>query len=284
MQPPTHLAISLDRPAGGNFSHFAHFVSDFLIPFFSLLRRTQREEYLVKGTPLSIELEDKFHFRIGPLFSVVREIFPNIQVDYVNKFTQPPLRLRRRPWENSPEDIENFVDYLKNVLPLTPQKCGVVIVKRVLNREKYPVRGQFLTSGADRRLIETGFEKLVQRVMERRPDTVIVALETLTFAEQFSLFMQADTLIAQHGAAFVHGHWMPKGGHLIELHCANRRLSPTMVPTIARLRTHKASVVYYPCALREGCLRMRIGDATKVSRLLKMDSVSIQLPDAGKII
>jgi hypothetical protein len=61
---------------------------------------------------------------------------------------------------------------------------------------------------------------------------------------------------------------MQKGGHLIELQRFHPRISPAFVPTIAKIRNHRWSVICYPCKSVKGCMTMTIGDATRVSRLL----------------
>ena len=263
------VAVDFPRPAGGFFSHFAHFVCDFVLPFFSLFVDDRLIGQTGRNPGLVLELKDAVTTRFGPLLPLVGEIFPEIKLDYVSRFTIAPIRPRRLAWENSPQHVEHFLEYLRRVLPLKPANFGVVIVRRGSDRAKYPGGNFFLKSGADRRCVGVGFEKLVQRVLERRPDTICAELEQLSFAEQVSLFLNADTLIGQHGAAFVHAHWMPKFGHLIELQCRGYHLSPNMVPRIARLRGHRVSVVDYPCKMDAGCVAMSIGDATKVARLVR---------------
>jgi hypothetical protein len=153
-------------------------------------------------------------------------------------------------------------------LLIKPSNYGVIVVQRGINREKYPGGSAFLRSGSDRRTIGSGFDELVDRIKEKRPDTLSVVLEQLSFAEQVSLFLNADTLIAQHGAAFVHAHWMPPESHLIELQCYNSHRCRNFVPSMANIRNHQASLVNYPCAKSNGRVVMNILDAGKVVRLV----------------
>jgi capsular polysaccharide biosynthesis protein len=145
----------------------------------------------------------------------------------------------------------------------------VIVVERGFNRKRYAGDTHLHRSGADRRRIGEGFQDLVAAIQEKRPDVLPVVLEDLSFTEQVSLFLNADTLIGQHGAAFVHAHWMPKGSHLVELQCCRPRLCPAFVPTIARLRGHRLSVVSYPCRGARRDLTMIVDDASKVSRLVE---------------
>jgi hypothetical protein len=200
----------------------------------------------------------------------VSEVFPGLRLQYTSRFSSPPLRLQREAWHNPPDDIGHFTGHLKRVLPLKTSDYRVIIVQRGLDREKYPGPEFASRSGADRRNIGEDFDHLVERVRGKRPDAVSVTLESLPFPEQVSLFLNAKILIAQHGAAFAHAHWMPPGGHLIELQCQDWPLSPDYVPAIAKLRDHKTSTVLFSCESVEGRLIMRIDDATKVASLLDL--------------
>lgn len=253
---------------GGNFSHFAHLICDFILPFHSYLRATGLFELLLEGRRIVLELRDTVPMKFGPLLPIVREVFPGLEVEYSARFSAPPVFLRRRAWHNKPEDLEYFVQHLRQVLPIKESHHGVILVQRGESRKSYPGGNFFLRSGADRRTIGSGFEKLVERVKEIRPDAIPVVLEEMSFAEQVSLFLGADMLIAQHGAAFAHAHWMPMGGHLIELQGRGARLCANFMPTVAQLRNHRASVVYYPVKRTDGTWILSIGDATKVTRLL----------------
>jgi hypothetical protein len=237
------------------------------LPFYSLLRKQNLLHSLVDGQPITLEIKDGPLTRFGPMLPLVRILFPALHIKYVSQFTQSPIYLDRRRWQNDPADIEHFVGYLKQVLPIKPANHGVILVRRGINRG-YPGGLYALRSGADRRTIGVGFEKIIEQVTDKRPDTICVVLEDLAFAEQVSLFLNADTLIAQHGAAFVHAHWMPRGGRLVELQCRNFPLEPDFVPTIAKLRDHKLSVVFYPCKANNDRLIMTIGNATKISQLV----------------
>ena len=274
----TKMAVIFPRPSGGNFCHFAHFVSDFVLPFLSILRKNELVESLLGGQGIELEIQDRRNTTFGPLLPLVHEIFPGLIVKHVSRFSSEPVCFHRKAWHNNVDDIDHFIGHLKRMLPIKPSSHGVIIVQRGIDRQKYPGHPdglRFFRSGADRRTIGSGIERLVARVMEKRPDAVCVTLEEMSFAEQVSLFLNADTLIGQHGAAFVHSHWMPKNGHLIQLQChvqchKLQRHELNMQPTLAKLRNHRSSVIYYPCAGSEsqGCLIMNIGNATKVSRLL----------------
>jgi hypothetical protein len=259
------------RPCAGIFSHFAHFIVDFVLPFYSYLRSRNLLDSLLRGDGFTLELKDRFHFQLGPLHPIALEIFPGLSIEYVSQYSRPALFLPRKPWRNNPEHLDPFIAHLRQVLPLKPVEHKLIIVERGLDRQKYPGGASALRSGADIRRIGQGLDQLIAQVKKKRPDALHVVLEHLSFAEQVSLFLNADTMIAQHGAAFVHAHWMPKGGHLIELQCNYPRLCPWFVPTIAALRHHKASVVRYPCKKAGGCVVMEIGDRSKVTRLLTPD-------------
>ncbi len=226
------IAIRLSRPAGGSFSHFAHFICDFAIPLYSSLSTQYLMDELSRGGDLTLEIKDGLHVRLGPMFPFALQMFPGLKVKYVSRYSHPPYELRRTPWDNDPDDVERFIEHLKTALSICPLKFGVVLVERGLQRNRYPATNYFLASGADRRCIKEGFNKIIARVTEKRPDCLSVQLEHLPLAEQLALFLGADTLIAQHGAALVHAHWMPRGSRVIELQCP-RFQCPKMLPTIA---------------------------------------------------
>jgi hypothetical protein len=261
-------ALLLGRPCGGLFSHFAHFISDFILPFYSYLRDSNLLDPLLQGKGFILELKDRPHFKLGPLQPIALEIFPGLRIAYVSRFSHPPKFPHRKRWYNNPEYLDPFIAHLRRVLPLKPVKNKLIIVERGVDRQKYPGGSNALRSGADTRRIGQGLEQLVAQIRKKRPDALHVVLERLSFSEQVSLFLNADTLVAQHGAAFVHSHWMPKGGHLIELQSNHARLCPGFVPAIAALRNHKASVVGYPCKKIDGIVTMEITDPSKVTRLL----------------
>jgi hypothetical protein len=263
----TRLAVAFPRPAQGRFSHFAHFVCDFALPLYSFLRKNGFECTATQAA-IVLELLDNPFTRFGPLLPLVNNIFPNLIIEYVPRFTQKPMTIYRNRWENNAADLDPFSDYLRQTLSIKPSSHGVVLVKRGLDRSKYPGGTPELSSGADRRTIGQGFEELAGRIGMLRPDAISVELEHLTLGDQVSLFLAADVLIGQHGAAFVHAHWMPAGGTLIELQCSCRPLSPVMVPTIARLRNHRYHTVYYPCIIQGRHLTMDIDDASRVTRLI----------------
>lgn len=264
----TRIAVQFDRPAGGTFSHFAHFITDFTLPLYSLARALSFEPHLQHGG-ITIELLNSWPTKLGPMLSLAREIFPGLVIETVTRYSQKPIVIRRAPWLNNRDDICAFVGYLKRVLAVKSYEYGVIIVQRGTDRKHYPGSGFFTRSGADRRKIGSGFAKLVSKVKEKRPDTIGVTLEELSFAQQVSLFLGADTLIGQHGAAFVHAHWMPSGAHLIELQCWKACLCPKMVQVIANLLGHRSSVVYYGCRTVEGCLIMNIQSAAPVLDLVQ---------------
>jgi hypothetical protein len=266
--PPNRIAIVFPRPVGGVFSHFGHFIFDFVLPCYSIFRKESLMEVFRQGGTIVLELEDRLPARFGPMLPIVHQIFPGISIQYTSNFSVQPILIHRKPWYNDPDDVDSFVQHLNIVLPLSPSKYGVVIVQRGLDRQNYPGGKHLMKSGADRRTILSGLDKLKKRVTEKRSDTICVELDKMSFAEQVSLFLRADTLIAQHGAALVHSHWMPKGSHIIELQCFHRSLPPRMVKVFADIRGHKVSVVRYPCEERNGCLGMRIFDCAKVARLI----------------
>jgi hypothetical protein len=276
------LAVIFARPCGGAFSHFAHFISDFTLPFYSILRNNGLLDSVLRGEGVTLEIMHKWYHNLGPMLPIARNIFPGLQVDYVSRFTQTPVFLPRRPWYNAPEHVEDFVVHLRRILPLKPIKNKVIIIERGLDRKRYPGGNMMLRSGGDRRMIGEGFDRLVARVKGERPDALHIIPEYLSFAEQVSIFLNADTLIGQHGAGFAHAHWMPKGGHLIELQRLHPRISPVFVPTIAKIRNHRWSVICYPCKSVKGCMTMTIGDATRVSRLLVRKSRQIPKTEARR--
>lgn len=259
------IAVSFSRPAGGFFSHFAHFISDFVLPLHSLLERQQ----LMGDDGIVLELPSRPPDRLGPLLPVAQQIFPGLDFVHVPTFSCEPIQIQRRPWHNHSRMLDKLIKHLCQTLSLKPTSVGVVVVKRGLDRTRYPGHNFMSSSGADRRNISAGFEDMLVAIKEKRADTVCVVLEELSFSEQVSLFLNADTLVAQHGAAFVHAHWMPRRSHLIELQCRRMRGSPRMVPTIARLRGHLHSIVDYPCQKQGFAVDMRIDDVTAVSRLIE---------------
>jgi hypothetical protein len=261
------IAVEFPMPCGGYFSHFAHFICDFALPFYSLLRKELLLDSLLAGQERVLELEERPNTMFGPILPLVCQIFPGVRVQYVRRFTVEPVRFDRTRWHNDPKDVDSFIQYLKKVLPLKPLAYGVVIVRRGTDRRNYPGT-ELNSSGADRRTISAGFEELVADIRARRPDTIDMELEHLPLVEQISLFLNADTLIAQHGAAFVHSQWMPRGGWLIELQCSNHPLARDFVWTLAKLREHRHLVVYYPCEWVGKSLTMHIADPKKVSRLV----------------
>jgi len=270
----TRIAIIFPRPAGGFFSHFAHFVSDFVFPFFSVLRRHDLVKEILEEEIL-LEIKDVFPMKFGPMLPLAQEIFPGLKIEYTARFTKKPIRLCRDPWYNRPDDVDCFITFLKKVLVIKQSEYGVIIVRRGLARDKYPGGNFLFKSGADRRTIVGGLENLISCVTERRRDTICIELESCSLSEQVSLFLSADTLIGQHGAAFVHSHWMPKGSHLIEFQCTKRKLCPGMIFQFARIRKHKVSIVNYDCHVKDNCLCMNIDDATKVVRLLTVSDPRI---------
>jgi hypothetical protein len=262
------LSVNLPHPAGGLFSHFAHFISDFLLPLYSILRNEHLLDVLIQGETITVELQDLFANRLGPMIPILREVFPGIDLAYVPQFTLPPVHVRRGRWQNNSDDLDHFALYLRQALSIKSSMTGVIIVKRGLNHQAYPGGSHALCSGADRRLISAGFDNLVSQVMQKRKDTKWVVLEQMTFSQQVSLFLNADTLIGQHGAAFVHAHWMPKNSHLIELQCQGNYLSPQMVHLIAKLRGHSHSITAYPGRKRGFVLEMDINNPSAVSNLI----------------
>jgi len=263
------MAISFPRFGRGNFSHFAHFICNFALPFYSMLKKNNLLGLLHESHHLSIELLDKTKLHFGPLLPLAHAIFPNLQINYVARFSTPPMFcFQKKRWLNDGEDVDDFLKRLVYSFSIKPSNYGVVIVQRGMDREKYPGGKAYCKSGSDRRTIGIGFDELVYKVKIKRPDTISVELEQLPFAEQVSLFLNADTLIAQHGAAFVHAHWMPPQSHLIELQCCNRHRCPNFVPSIASIRGHQLSVVDYPCVKVDERVVMSITNANKVVRLV----------------
>jgi Glycosyltransferase 61 len=263
------IALSFSRFGRGNFSHFAHFICNFALPFYSLLKKNHLLELISKDHCLTVEIHDEKSLHIDPLLPLAREIFPGLNFEYVSRFSVDPMfceQLRR--WHNDPGDVEDFMGRLKSIVLLKPLSYGVVVVQRGTDREKYPGGCAFARSGADRRRIGAGFDELVDKIKEKRPDTVSVVLEQLTFAEQVSLFVNADTLIAQHGAAFVHAQWMLPQSHLIELQCRNGRRFQNFVRSIASIRNHRLSVVDYPCAKKKQCVIMNVSNPNEVVQLI----------------
>lgn len=261
-------SIVFGRPCGGKFSHFAHFIADFILPFYSYLLKHNFLDALLHGEGFTLELKSSLQFELGPLHPIAMDIFPGLRLAYVSRFSSQPIYLHRKRWHNNPSHLDPFVVHLHRVLPLRPVENKLIIVERGLDRQKYPGTTRALCGGADLRKIGQGLDRLIAQVKAMRPDALHVILEHLSFAEQVSLFLNADTLIGQHGAAFVHAHWMPQGGHLIELQCRHPRLCPGFVPKIAKLRRHRVSVVCYLCRTIGKCLTMKIGNCTKVTRLI----------------
>jgi hypothetical protein len=165
--------------------------------------------------------------------AVAKEVFPGLTVNYVKTFNSLPVIQSRGDWFNDLEDVESFRDYLVQRYAQSTKLSGVAIVQKSIDRANFPGTDRRLRSGADRRTISAGFQKLIENVSQHRKDTTVVSLESLPFRRQLEMLVGADTLIAQHGAAFVHAHWMPKGGHLIELQCSRRHQCPQFVQTIA---------------------------------------------------
>jgi hypothetical protein len=259
------------RPVGGAYSHFAHFIGDFVLPFHSLLHKNRLIDILA-SEGLELELRDIYPMRFGPLMPIVNELFPNLHVRYTSHFTCEPIRLQRPTWYSSPQVVEDFLKYVTTLLPLKTKSHGVIIVEREFSRDKYPGGRRHLRSGADRRGIRRGFKELVEAVKAIRPDTRAVVLERLSFADQLSLFLTADTMIAQHGAALVHSQWMPIGSHIIELQHLRRSKFPDFVWELAQIRNHKVSVAYFPGPVKNGRIILNINDPSKVIRYLQSHS------------
>jgi hypothetical protein len=262
------IAVVMNHPARGVNSHFAHFIGDFVLPFHSLLKKLGLVEALATEG-VELELRDQYPMQLGPLMPLANELFPNLQIKYTSRFSQQPIRVHRTSFHSSLSVVEEFLKYATKLLPLKKSSYGVVVVERGLSRDKYGGRGKYGASGVDRRGICRGFEELVEGVKAVRPDTTSVILERLSFADQLSLFLTADTMIAQHGAALAHSHWMPIGSHIIELQHIRRRPCPRYVHQLARIKNHKVSVVYFPGPVRNGRIMLNINNPAKVTRLLQ---------------
>jgi hypothetical protein len=253
----------------GNFSHFAHFICNFALPLYSLLKNRGLLPPLCENDHLILELKNERKFQIGPLMPLAYEIFPFLHVEYVTQFSISPILLYQNSrWKNNLQDVIDFLKWLTSILPIKPYNYGVIVIQRGIDCKTYLGGSPFFSSGAQRRSIGTGFYELVNKIKVKRPDTVAVTLEQLPLAEQVSLFLNADTLVAQHGAAFVHAHWMKPQGHLIELQCCHALRCPNFVPTIAKLCNHRFSGVNYPCRKIEERVVMDITDFDQVVRLV----------------
>ena len=263
----TRIAAVFRRSDRGTFSHFAHFVCDFAIPLYALLRKHDLLLTLAeKG--LTLDLENRRFTQFGPMLPFVSELFPNLGLHYLSRFECEPERLAQQPWCNEPQGVQHFLEYVTNLLHIKPQSFGVIVVNRGTDHTRYPGGSFNQKSGADRRRIRGGYEALFEAVSARRPDCAAVVLEELSLADQISIFLKADTLIAQHGAAFVHGQWMPPGGHLIELQCLHPQMFPHFVECIAATRGHKRSVIYVPCSGHRRDLSMTIDNPNQIAELL----------------
>ncbi|HVV02012.1 MAG TPA: glycosyltransferase family 61 protein [Verrucomicrobiae bacterium] len=277
------FSLEFGHPAGGSFSHFAHFISDFVLPCFSFLRRERLVQLLLEGEPITIEIRDDLSTRFGPLAPLVAEIFPRLEVRHVSRFSTKPIGLSRRAWHNPPGDVAAFRLYLEGALGIKPLSHGTILVQRGFDRTRYPLQGSD-SSAADRRTIDEGLENLFAGVKAARPDAICLALENLSFREQVALFLEAECLIAQHGAAFVHAHWMPRGSTLLELQCRNLLLQTRFVPRIARLRGHWHHVIEYPCTASGTCLKMKVENPEAVTRLLARKREAPALLRAARLL
>jgi hypothetical protein len=72
------MAISFPRFGRGNFSHFAHFICNFALPFYSMLKKNNLLGLLHESHHLTIELLDKTKLHFGPLLPLAHEIFIKI--------------------------------------------------------------------------------------------------------------------------------------------------------------------------------------------------------------
>jgi hypothetical protein len=261
------IRVAFRRSDRGMFSHFAHFICDFAIPLFALFRERNLLSNLM-GDGVVLEMQNRNFLQFGPMLPFVREVFPNLQLNYLSRFESEPAVLCQQSWYNRPEDIQSFLDYLIDLFHIIPQSFGVILVKRGTDHDRYPGGSFNHKSGADRRRISEGFDLLFDAVRAKRADCLSVVLEELSLPQQISLFLNADTLIAQHGAAFVHGHWMPPGGHLIELQCLQPKVFLHFVESIAAARGHRRSLVCFPCTGHRRDLSLTIDDPHKIVDIL----------------
>jgi hypothetical protein len=263
------ISVILHRSEKGALWHFAHFVSDFLLPIHDLLFQLRGCNFDEKGTkPVIVELRRRPNLMLGHFEAVANQVFPEMQIKYVERFSTVPVVVRRGDWQNSLQCVETFNHLLRRRLNLQVRDTGVLIVQRGIDRVNYPGGHKSLTSGADRRTIGLGFDKLIETVCAKRSDARVVCFEDLSFADQVQIAMGADTLIAQHGAAFVHAYWMKRGSHLIELQSDSRQLCPSFVPTIANDCGHQLDIVRYPCRRKNRRLLMNISRPSKIAELL----------------
>ena len=269
-QPMLRLAI-IYKQFRGHASHFAHFVCEFIIPLYAYLRRTGLLALLDAGLEIRIELPSAVRrLQLGRFAAFVHEAFPTLSFDYVDRFSVPPISIISPLWLNDRTDVEEFTRYLRSRFSIYDSPFGVVLMERVHGTiGAGPGIPYVQKTGADRRAIASGFSELVAAVKAVRKDTLAVALEELSFVDQLSVCMAADTLIGQHGAGFAHAHWMLPEGHLIELQCREHPDCPGFTCSIARIRQLRHSVVRYPCSRIAGRpIEMAIPDPALVTALI----------------
>ena len=228
------------------------------------LSHLRADPLLVVGLTLTLRLRlDRFN-------GFVRQAFPTVSIEYVDRFSVAPIDIVSPYWHNDPRDVEEFARYLRLRFPIKESPFGVIIMERLRGPNGCSDNLPFVSkTGADRRAIVAGFNELVEAVKAVRGDTLAVAFENLDFADQLSATMAADTLIGQHGAGFAHAHWMPPFGHLIELQCTGRPDCPGFVRSIARICRQRHSVVTYPCCrVLRGATNMTVTAPMLVANLL----------------
>jgi hypothetical protein len=220
---------------GGNVEHYYHFVFDLLLPLHTLLKVappnvvfvlehfgifTNRLQYIFPGR---IRIEDKF--------AALKEttVFDLIGMNPIG------LHLTRKTIEQFSNSICNTVgiDHLES-------RNKILLIERLPPDQYFVEHAREKGSGATRRSIRN-HDALKNAIcsMVRKPFVFQnLQLEHMSFREQINCFIQAQVVIAQHGAGLANCVWMNPKSVVVELSSDTRFKHFSVISKLKRHAYH----------------------------------------------
>jgi len=227
-----HITI---RNRAGSVEHYYHFLLGFLLPLairtYALLQEEFAGEVLIRSC--------------GPMDRILRELeFPGLTIlpplqhsamghngnQVGEKIQRESLRGfdftdGKYPFREIARAAAVVKGYLANKVTshlqrqtpnVSERNRRILLVKRSIDPYYGTAQSERKTSGLQRRSIRN-FDEMRQALESSFGPVNAVMLEQMDLAEQVALFMSAETIIAQHGAALANIIWCVPGTRVFEI-------------------------------------------------------------------